>query len=360
VELTDYERSFRRAGLPLLIEDYSAREDVFTRALPFLGVLFVLEIFNGVNLEWPWPANVAAIVGSMAILFGAVALLNRSHGQRALSIPKRVGTAELVAFCFVPAILPLLGGGQWGSALATLIGNAVTLLLVYWIVGYGLLSILRWSLTRLLGQLAGSVTMLAKAVPLLLFFALVLFVNTEMWQVFADVSDGDLVGVSVLFVALGTLFVAARLPREVRLLEREVGTEPKLTRRQRFNVGLVMFVAHGLQVLVVALAIGGFFVAFGVLTITPAIVDSWTGTSGDEIVAFNLFGDRTVITVELLRVSAAIAAFSGLYYAIAVLTDSTYREEFLGEVEDSMRGTFRLRAQYLDARRAVATPAGAP
>jgi hypothetical protein len=222
------------------------------------------------------------------------------------------------------------------------------------------LSILRWSFGRLLGQLAGSVTMLAKAVPLLMFFAVVLFVNTEMWQVFAEVSDGDLAGVSVLFVALGTLFVSARLPREVGLLEREVGTKPPLTRRQRFNVGLVMFVAQALQVLVVAVAIGAFFVAFGVLTITPEVIDSWIGSTGEEIVAFNLFGDRTVITVELLRVSAAIASFSGLYYAIAVLTDSTYREEFLGEVEESMRGTFRLRAQYLAAREAAATPAGAP
>ncbi|UGS35020.1 hypothetical protein [Capillimicrobium parvum] len=353
MELTDYERSFRRAGLPLLIENYSAREDIFTRALPLLGLLFVLEIFNGINLEWSWIANVAAIVVSIGILMGAVALLNRSHGQPALSIPRRVGTGELVAFCVVPAILPLLGGGQWGSSLATLLGNALTLLLVYWIVGYGVLSILRWSFGRLLGQLAGSVTMLAKAVPLLLFFAVVLFVNTEMWQVFAGVSDGDLAGVSALFVALGTLFIAGRLPREVRLLEREVGTEPALTRRQRFNVGLVMFVAHALQVLVVAAAIGAFFVAFGVLTITPDVVESWTGTTGEEVVAFDLFGDRTVITVELLRVCAAIASFSGLYYAIAVLTDSTYREEFLGEVEESMRGTFRLRAQYLAAREGV-------
>jgi hypothetical protein len=359
-ELGAYERRLRRAGLPLLIEDYSAREDVFNRAIPFLALMFLAELGSASNLEWSLWANVAAVVVGLVVLLAPIAALNVHRQQRWYALPQRVGYTELAIFVLVPPLLPLIAGGQVGSAALTIIGNLVLLLVVYVVVGYGLLSILRWSLTRLLGQLAGSVTMLAKAVPLLLFFALVLFVNTEMWQVFADVSDGDLVGVSVLFVALGTLFVAARLPREVRLLEREVGTEPKLTRRQRFNVGLVMFVAHGLQVLVVALAIGGFFVAFGVLTITPAIVDSWTGTSGDEIVAFNLFGDRTVITVELLRVSAAIAAFSGLYYAIAVLTDSTYREEFLGEVEDSMRGTFRLRAQYLDARRAVATPAGAP
>jgi hypothetical protein len=138
----DYERRFRRSGLPLLIEGYSAREDVFTRAVPFLALWFVTELLNAVNLAWST--------------------------------------------------------------------------------------------------------------------ALVLFVNTEMWQVFAAVSDGDLAGVAGLFVALGAVF---------------------------------------------------------------------------------------------LRVSAAIASFSGLYYAIAVLTDSTYRAEFFDQLEASMRDTFRLRAKYV-ARRA--------
>ena len=35
------------------------------------------------------------------------------------------------------------------------------------------------------------------------------------------------------------------------------------------------------------------------------------------------------------------------YYAIAVLTDSTYREEFLEDLTDEMRETFRQRAEYL-------------
>ena len=38
-ELAAYERRLRRAGLPLLIEDYSAWEDVFTRAVPLLSLV---------------------------------------------------------------------------------------------------------------------------------------------------------------------------------------------------------------------------------------------------------------------------------------------------------------------------------
>jgi hypothetical protein len=59
-------------------------------------------------------------------------------------------------------------------------------------------------------------------------------------------------------------------------------------------------------------------------------------------------------TTELLRVSGAIAALSGVYYAISVLTDDRYREEFLDEISAQMRATFAARAEYL----ALRSPAG--
>jgi hypothetical protein len=57
-----------------------------------------------------------------------------------------------------------------------------------------------------------------------------------------------------------------------------------------------------------------------------------------------------VITEELLRVSGAIAAFTGLYFAISMLTDDVYRREFLGELTSEMRATFAARAEYLKLR----------
>src|SRR6202008_3281071 len=102
-------------------------------------------------------------------------------------------------------------------------------------------------------QLAMSLQMLARAVPLLLVFALVLFINTEMWQGFSDMPTAFLYLVGGLFVLGGSVFIGARLPREVRELERDAGGDgPPLDRRQRFNVGLVMFVSQGLEVLVVS------------------------------------------------------------------------------------------------------------
>jgi hypothetical protein len=228
--------------------------------------------------------------------------------------------------------------------------NLLLLALIYGVVGYGLVAIVRWAIGRFLSQLVSSLTLLTRAVPLLMIFSVVLFLTTEVWEVFADASWLVLTLLGVIFVGLGTLFLAARLPREVRTLEREAHETVELDRRQRLNVGLVVFISQALQVLFVALAVGVFFVVFGLLAIDADVLSSWIGSSGHVLVSFDLGGDELELTEELLRVSGAIAAFTGLYFAIAMLTDSTYREEFLDGLTVEMRDVFKARTEYLRLR----------
>ena len=193
-ELAGYERRLRRAGLPLLIEDYSAWEDVFTRAVPLLSLVVTGQLLGAVDKDWPWWGNALALLGALAIVTGGVAMINRARGRKPLSVPDCVGPMELAVFVLVPALLPLVFGGQVTSALVTAGGNLLLLLLIYGVVGIGLLSILRWTAARLVSQLAASLVLLTRAVPVLLIFMIVLFINTEMWQVFSDVSDPALPG----------------------------------------------------------------------------------------------------------------------------------------------------------------------
>jgi hypothetical protein len=350
-EIADYERQFRRAGLPLFIENYTATEDVFTRAVPILGFVFIAEMLGAIKLDWSPLANVAAALAGLAILIGTFGIVNRLRGRPFLALPERVGKTELALFVVLPALLPLIFGGQVGSALATAAGNALLLGFLYLVIGYGLLSTIRWGAMRMLSQLALSVATLARAVPLLLLFALVLFLTTEMWQVASTVTPGVLFFVGAMLVAFGALFLIAELPSEVRALEREHSSAAPLSPRQRVNVGLLMFTSHALQVLVVSLAMGGFFVLFGSVAIRPEVLHSWIGTNGDELIAFNFLGERAQVTTQLLRVAGAIAAFSGLYYAIAVLTDVTYRAQFLDRLNGELRDTFEQRALYLELLR---------
>src|SRR3954469_24112411 len=148
-ELAAYERRCGAAGLPLLIEDYSASEDIFTRVAPQLAFIAFLEVFGAVDLSWPWWANVATVLGALALLLGVLALRNRARGRPPLAIPERVGAVELAIFVLVPALLPAIFNQQVTSALVTALGNIIILLVAWGVVGFGLLSIVRWAGARL-------------------------------------------------------------------------------------------------------------------------------------------------------------------------------------------------------------------
>ena len=66
-ELDDYERRFRRAGLPLLIEGWSAREDALPRAFPLLAIVFVGELLGALNLSWSPLANLGAFAAGLGL-----------------------------------------------------------------------------------------------------------------------------------------------------------------------------------------------------------------------------------------------------------------------------------------------------
>jgi hypothetical protein len=351
--LTEYERGFRQAGLPLFVEGFSASTDVFNRASPLLGLIVVGELLGAGQLDWAWWQNVLAVLGGMAILLAGMGIVNLAQGRPLQAIPDRIGKTELAAFVLVPALLPLIFGGQLVSALATAGANLAILAVIYAIFVYGLIAILRWVLGRLAGQLASSLGLLAKAVPLLAIFALLSFTTEEIWDIFSSLSQFAYAAVIGLFVLLGTAFLSVRVPREARRLEREAGGEGHpLTRAQRINVGLVLFVSQAVQVLIVSLTIGAFFVIFGMLAIDEPVRIEWIDTVGNEILSVSVAGDTFELTEELLRVAGGLAAFSGFYFAVAMLTDSTYREEFLDELTDEMGISFRAREEYLRLRAA--------
>jgi len=349
--LAAYERRFRRAGLPLLSEDFSARSDVFNRAFPLLALVLLAELLAALDVDWSPLANAAALLGALAVTLLAVALVNRARGRRALAIPEDVGTVELALFVLVPAaVLGALHGG-WG--IVVLAGNLALLGFVALAFGFGLGAIVVWSARRLGGQLARSLLLLARAIPLLLFFSLLLFLTTEMWQVFAEQHGATLIAIALLLALVTTAFLLVRLPQEIDRLERDAGDDAAPLRRfQRANVGLVLLISHGLQIAVVTLAIGAFFVAFGTIAIDAAVLRAWLGpdTSGHALFSVTVLDVPLRPTTELLRVAGAIAALSGLYYAISVLTDDRYREEFLDEITAQMRDTFAARAEYLALR----------
>jgi hypothetical protein len=350
--IADYERGFERQGLPLLIENYSASEDVFNRAFPLLALIFVGEILGSFSLSWPLWANVLTVIGSVALATGVIALLNKRRGHKALAIPSHLGRAELAAFVIVPALPQIVTDFHGLDWLTTLLANAGILVAVLLLFGFRMVSIVIWTIGNIRDQLATLLSLMAKALPLLVLFAVVLFLTTEVWQTFADMPQASLVAVGLLIAVVAALFIGGRVPSEVRAMENTVAQRtatptPPLRRMQRVNVGLVLMTTYVLQVLLVSVAIIAFFIGFGMFAILPPTMEAWIGSAGHQLYETTVLGAQVRLTSELLRVALAIGALSGLYFAVTLLTDSAHRTELLDDLTDDLERTFADRAEYL-------------
>src|SRR5215218_1029586 len=125
--LEEYELAFRRAGLPLFSEDISPYEDIFNRAAPLLGLVLLGELLGAGQLDWTWWQNVLAVLGALLIMLAAMAVLNVIQGRPLRAIPNRIGKTELASFVILPALLPVIFGGQLGSAASTIGANLLIL-----------------------------------------------------------------------------------------------------------------------------------------------------------------------------------------------------------------------------------------
>jgi hypothetical protein len=120
--IRELERGFRRDGLPNLIVDLSATEDIFTRAVPFLAVVFMLEVVNALAVNTSRANLLLALAGAVVLLAG-YGLRNVLRGRRLLSIPQRFGVPELAVFVFLPALLPVVFGRRFRFGLTTILVN---------------------------------------------------------------------------------------------------------------------------------------------------------------------------------------------------------------------------------------------
>ncbi len=366
----DTEHWFVDRGVPHFIDSYNASEDVLTRTLPILVLLFLFSSISAIDLDWPAAGIVAASLGGLLILLAIWAGINRLRGIRPLlRRPERVGAVEVGVFLGVPSLLPIIFGWDWAGALITLATQTVILGLVYAVTSYGLIAIAWWVAAQLIHSLGQTLRLFTRTLPLLLIGFMFLFVDAVAWQSAGLRDTSLLVAVGALFAVLAGVFLGTQVPREISDLNTftswdeiqilcddapgtpvsgaETPTPPQLTRRERGNLWLLVFVSQAFRLLLVSTLIGVFFVGLGLLIIQPDTVELWTTAPPSVLWEATLFGIEIHLSAELLRVSGFLATFAVVYFSVYTTTESALREEFYEDITTEVRQNLAVRTRYL-------------
>ena len=379
-QLRAIEEWFVARGVPHFVERRPSAWDIWGRAIPLLVVAYLLLGLNALDLAvWSWLRNVLAALFVLAVLVATWIGANLLRGRQPLERPATIGPVELALLVIAPA-LPSALLGQWGDVVQTVVEGIIVLFAVWALTSYGVVPLLAWAGRSTSSQLPAFISLIFRALPLLLLFMTFLFVNAEVWEVAGTLQGPTYVVVLAVFFILGNIFLLSGLPAlmraqntfadwsEVTALVRATGVladdyiariagsadiVPGVTRpsiRQRLNIGLVAVFSQAIQITAMALAMFGFFVLFGFLAISAETAAGWTGNDTVNVLAEVTFGGRRLVISEpLLRVAGFLGAFAGMYFTVVLSTDATYREEFTEDIGPELHQTLAMRVLYRTA-----------
>lgn len=292
----------------------------------------------------------------------------RADVRNALRLRRTVPLVVLVALLSAGA-----GGviawvsGEFSAAPATLVALGALAVLWYALTALHARQIVAWGLGRTFGSLRFVLPTTTRALPLLLLAITFLFINTEVWQVAANLTVASLWLVVALFSALAIGFLLVRLPDEVDRADdavddallvracrgtpleepcRELVGDPaadpaayaEVTGYERWNLILVLLVVQTVQVLLLSLTVFAFLMVFGSIIMTGPVTSAWQ--TDPEFTPSR----------ALVQVSVFLSAFSGLYLMVSTVTDEAYRAQFFGGVTRELERAVGMRAVYLALR----------
>ncbi|MFF5363684.1 hypothetical protein ACFY4I_30515 [Streptomyces scabiei] len=372
-----------------MIEGYGFVDHALPRMLPSLAFVALA------SLAWLVPLRSAGshgwiLLGGVAVMTLAVWGASTVLVQRLPRFSRRTAVAILAAYATMPVAVPLLQlavdgavtppGGNVVGLLGFVIFFAAAFVATLLATTYGLGTLLRRAVRHSVFDLRNSVHLLGRALPALLFVTLFLFFTGELWQAMNWLAWWRVVLVVVLFAAITVLAAAARLRDEIGRVEQDLsrptlasacrgtpladvpveqlvpdGQLPAmpLTPRQERNLLLMLASRQLVQAAVVGLALFTFFLALGVLVVTPATAEQWIGEKPQMSALL------PVIPVAMLRNATLLAAFGSMYFAVTSMTDADHRQRFFAPIIDEIEHVLTVHAVYLAVReRTTAAPRG--
>ncbi|HET9173503.1 MAG TPA: hypothetical protein VFN97_28990 [Actinospica sp.] len=367
---------FVKRGLPYFIEDRKATDDVFSPALPLLLGYFVINLMVVLALRLTLWQRVGGAALGIALLVVLYMLRNLVKGEKAFSLPSRISWVEFGGFVLIPPVVDFATRRKPRAALIDL-GVDIVVVLLICLVASALFPLARWAFRRTFQELGEVFDLAARALPLLFLFNSFLFISKDVWEFSTEMSLHRVWGVVGLFAVFTVLFLFYQLPEEVRrvaahddrttiveacratpmegVVERIVlheGALP-LTRAQRLNMLLVLFIGQILQVLLLGVLVFLFFIGFGKAALSGKLLNDWTGKPDGTTVQTTVFGHNLEnyihfsIDGRLWQVSLFLAAVSAFFFAISSMTDEAYKAQFYDRMNRELETAIQVRRVYL-------------
>jgi hypothetical protein len=389
-EINDW---FIKYGVPHFCVHLRDRKGLLEQAAPALVTFFPLQVLAGAVVTGAWLASLVELV---AVPFTLAALRARRRYGRlwprswawALAL---AGILLLTGLAAVLADGATLSGAVWAASLALGLDGAI---LIWKVLALG--SVLAWVACRIWHELKHIGYLAGRGLPMLVIFTVLTLFSSDLWHVAYGMGDGRLLGALAACVLLGLFFLGMRLPEEInrslkteesnfqsykrfgadeicrgweaamntqsglRPLEELFGKpvdelkkfltdDPHLGREQTTNMFFYLLFCQMIQVGIMTSIVWLFFLGFGWLAVTDSVVAEWfSGTKVTYPYSLHLLGVRVpVVSNQLLDVSALLAIFAGVFFAVSAIADSDYREEFFKRTIDDLRHAVSVRCAYL-------------
>jgi lysylphosphatidylglycerol synthetase-like protein (DUF2156 family) len=305
---------------------------------------------------------------------GGVPAFVRGHARPSAVIrrPWSVVVSGLLSIGLIVVALQLAGffdlpHGPWAYLVAAV--GAVGL--GYLFTALGLTSVLGFTLGFLLRTVWRSGSGLTHVLPLLLVAVVFTFLGAETWQSIGRLKGLPLVLTSLLIVAVALLMLRRRdgdadagtsagfgddaavrstLPEALRADAPITGPaerEAPLNWGERVNIRMISVLGRVLVAAVIGLAIAGFFVVFGVLTVDAGVAASWAGAPPTVWWQVTIAQHTYSLTAEHVRVAVFLGVFSALYFIVAAASDRKLSATLSADADAHVRQCLAVRAVYL-------------
>jgi len=366
------ERWFLANGLPAVLRPGVLLRGVLPRSAPALAAF---------ALVMAWSIAVVAITGEhtidihgtptrtdwfvlalLTLVLPGAATLGWAVSRIDDARPRRVVAAVSLGIAVLGGFL----GGPSAVMFVDLAVDAVVLALIFICTATGVGSVLGWAARMTVTNLASIGDLLVHALPVLLLTMLVFF-NSPAWVMAATVSRPRLwLALGFLYLIAAAFLVSNTFGRVRPILqpvkdpaneradaEALVGTpfehlpdRPRrvpLSKAERANVGFVLALSQLVQVLTVAFVTGLIFLVFGLILISPELLNAWThGSPSDG----HILGMTLPIPNALIQISMFLTVLTFMYLSAKAVSDKEYRERFIDPLIEDLRVTLVARDRY--------------